>query len=93
MSTDTSSAQSPRDVRDIETWLIGHIANELKREGRSIDPTEPLVILGLDSVSAVTITGELEQWLGIRVSPTVPWDYPTIRELAIHLVAELERAQ
>jgi len=85
------ASATPRAATDIEVWLVGHIANELKLDGGNLDPTEPFVNLGLDSVSAVTITGDLEQWLGIRVSPTVPWDYPTIRELAAHLAGELAR--
>ena len=77
----------------IEDWLVKHLATELKLEASQIDPCRPFVDLGLDSVSAVAITGDLEQWLEIRVSPTLAWDYPTIRDLAAHLAGELSKAK
>ena len=40
---------------------------------------------GLDSAAAVGITGELEQWLGRRLSPTLVYSYPTIATLAHHI--------
>jgi acyl carrier protein len=78
-----------RTVADIEAWLVAHLADELKLSMDELDPTQPFASYGLDSVSAVTITGDLEQWLGIRVPATAAWDYPSILELARYLAAQV----
>src|SRR5207249_4393273 len=50
-----------------------------------IDVREPLAHYGLDSVQAVSMAGELEDWLGRSLSPTLAYDYPSIHALAQHL--------
>ena len=40
---------------------------------------------GIDSLALVSISGELEDWLGQPVSPTLLYSYPTIATLAGHL--------
>ncbi len=40
---------------------------------------------GLDSSSAVVMTGDLENFVGLEVEATVPYDYPTIEALAKYL--------
>ena len=35
----------------------------------------------------MTLVGDLEVWLGRRLSPTVFWNYPTISDLAAHLAS------
>ena len=39
----------------------------------------------MDSVHAMMMTGDLEEHLGLRLSPTVTWDHPTIDALSSHL--------
>ena len=54
------------------------------RQGRagSFTVDTPLAELGLDSVYALTLCGDIEDEYGLDVDPTIVWDYPTIRELA-----------
>lgn len=67
---------------EIETWLIGRVAEETGAAPDSIDPTLPFARLGLDSAAAVGLTDELEELLGFAVDPTLIFEYPTIRKLA-----------
>ena len=69
----------------IEAWLVRAVAKSLRIDDKQIDPQRPLSDFGIDSVAAVELSGDLEQWLGKDVSPTVVWDYPTIAQLAAHL--------
>jgi acyl carrier protein len=69
----------------IETWLVRAIARSLRVGPHEIDPARRFVELGIDSVAAVELSGDLEAWLGREVAPTVVWDYPTIALLAAHL--------
>ena len=41
--------------------------------------------VGLSSMDAVVLTGELQDDLGRPLSPTLAWDYPNPRALAQHL--------
>ena len=69
----------------ISAWLMEHIATQLKLPVDRIDPRQPFVDYGLDSVQAVNLTAELENWLGRSLTPTLIWDYPTIADLADYL--------
>ncbi|MEM8808096.1 MAG: beta-ketoacyl synthase N-terminal-like domain-containing protein [Cyanobacteria bacterium P01_G01_bin.38] len=69
----------------IEAWLVTRIASYLKVEPTEIEPQEPFSSHGLDSATAVSLSGELETWLARPLSPTLIYDYPTIARLARHL--------
>jgi len=71
----------------IAAWLISKITDHLKISNNEIDIREPFSVYGLDSISIVNLSGQLENWLGCQVSPTVFYDYPTIEALAQHLEA------
>jgi acyl carrier protein len=74
--------------RDIEEWLTDYLAPLLKIPSDRIDPRRPFAEYGLDSLAAVTLSGDLERWLGVQLSPTLAWDYPTIQSLARHLAEQ-----
>lgn len=50
-----------------------------------VDIHQPFAEFGLNSVEAVNLVGDLEQWLGRQLADTLAWDYPTIEALAKHL--------
>jgi acyl carrier protein len=72
---------------EIESWLIATVAAYLERSPEEIDPRDSFESHGLDSVSAVALSGDLQTWLGRSMGPTVAWDYPSIRQLARHLAS------
>lgn len=69
----------------IQDWLIAHLASELRVQSQEIDVREPFANYGLTSAVAVGLSGELEEWMGLELSPTLLWEYPTIETLAQHL--------
>jgi acyl carrier protein len=73
---------------DIRTWLLGKLRQELD-SGEVLDPTRPLADYGLDSMSAISVTADLEDWLEVELDPTMFFDNPTIDELARFLEDEL----
>jgi acyl transferase domain-containing protein/acyl-CoA synthetase (AMP-forming)/AMP-acid ligase II/pimeloyl-ACP methyl ester carboxylesterase/acyl carrier protein len=81
--------QETRDVNQttqkITTWLVTNIAQRLDVSPSEIDIREPLASYGLDSVQAVRLSAELEDWLGRKLLPTLAYDYPTIEALANYL--------
>lgn len=71
----------------LQTWLVARIASMLEMDAASIDPRQPFTYYGLGSVQAVSLTGDLEDFLGRKLAPTLAWDYPTIELLANHLAS------
>ncbi len=66
----------------VQDWLINYVAKELNVDPPSINPTHTFDQLGLDSVTTVALTGELEGVLGRSLSPSLSYDYPSIAALA-----------
>jgi acyl carrier protein len=75
----------PPTEEEIKTWLITNIASVVNMEPSRIDVRQTFDNYGLDSLQAVSLSGDLETWLGREISPTVVWDYPTVEQLARHL--------
>ncbi len=71
--------------KNIQAWIVDNLALRLGISPQSIDAEEPFVNYGLDSVQAVRLSTELEDWLGVKLSPTLAYDYPTIASLASYL--------
>ncbi len=76
--------QTSQSIEAIEAWLISNIRAQLA-SSEEIDIRQPLVQYGLSSLAAVGISGDLQEWLGREISPTILYDYPTIESLAQHL--------
>lgn len=82
---------SKRSLSEIETWLTDQIATKARADRRLIDPQQPFSSFGIDSVRAVSLVGEMEEWIGRELSPTLLYDYPTIDTLAKHLANEVSQ--
>lgn len=72
-------------TKAIEAWLVAQLSDTLNLPAEQIDIHRPFVSFGMDSAQAVGLSGELEEWLGRTLSPTLVWDYPTIESLALFL--------
>jgi len=70
---------------EIQDWLVVYLSNELKIASDKIDVKTPFDRYGLSSMKAVLMTGEMEEWLGRTLDPTLAYDYPTVESLAQHL--------
>jgi acyl transferase domain-containing protein/acyl carrier protein len=81
-----------KSAPDVRAWLVERVAGKLRVPPEQLDPREPLARYGLDSLTAVQLAGELEQWLGRPLSPVLVYDYPTIDALAEHLAGADETA-
>lgn len=77
------------DVRkttdSIQEWITFYLANLLDMQPDDVDSETPFESYGLDSAAAVAMTGDLEDWLGYELEPTLVYDYPTIEKLASYL--------
>jgi acyl carrier protein len=80
-----SAGISTHTKEEIQAWLISNIAALVEIDPQTIDIHKPLEYYGMDSMQAMHLSGDLADWLGSQLSPTVVWDYPTIELLASHL--------
>jgi acyl-CoA synthetase (AMP-forming)/AMP-acid ligase II/acyl carrier protein len=66
-------------VRDwLKAWLIARvgIAPDEIQLSKQFDE------YGLDSLTAVELSGELEDWSGVELTPTNAWEHPSIQSMA-----------
>ena len=73
-------------VEELRGWLRTWVAQTTGLSAEEITDTKPLENFGLSSRDAVVLSGELENLLGIKLEPTVAYEYPTIAQLADRLV-------
>jgi len=81
-----TSEQSPlrvaRTAAEIRGWIVEQVAQSLKVYDSEVDPAAPLDSLGIDSLTAIGMTGGLAAYLGRDVPATLMWDYATINAIA-----------
>ena len=65
-------------VDSFKSWLIDWMVRELGIDRSNIDPSQAFLSYGMDSVQAMTMVGDIEAKLGLRLPPTLAWDYPDI---------------
>jgi len=100
-ATATGDGELLRQLQEIpEAQQVGFVTEFLQREVqgflRLAQPpaaTSRFLDLGTDSLMAVELRNRLFGQFGGKfdISPTAVFDYPTIRELAEHLVSQLEQ--
>ena len=84
---ETSTTQS---AEKIQSWLVSYLAELLEIDSAEVDETDPFDRYGLDSSATMSMTADLEEWLGLELEPMVFYDYPTIERLSQYLAGELE---
>jgi acyl carrier protein len=70
-------------------WLTLKFADWLEVPVEDLDSRQPISSYGLDSISAVTLSVQLEEELGIELDTAVLWERPTLESLAEHLSESL----
>ena len=74
---------------EVLAWLTLKFANWLEVPAEELDSRKPISSYGLDSISAVTLSVQLEEELDIELDTAVLWDRPTLTSLAEHLTESL----
>jgi acyl carrier protein len=69
----------------IREWCVKYLTRTLDLSDRVIDPDVNFARLGLDSANSVYLIVELEDWLGLDLTPDLVFEHPTISELARYL--------
>jgi acyl carrier protein len=83
-------AENPSEAA-IREWCVAYLARALDLPDQTIDPEMTFARMGLDSANSVFLIVELEDWLGLELTPELLFEHPTIGELARHLAARAGR--
>lgn len=67
------------------------VAKEMRVEPQTLDPQQKFTSYGLDSIVALSVSGDLEDLTQLELEPTLLWDYPTLNALAEYIVSQLEQ--
>jgi phthiocerol/phenolphthiocerol synthesis type-I polyketide synthase A len=84
------SQMAAQDVlSELEAGLRAILARELRMSEAELDLNRPFAELGLNSVMAMSVRRETEQFVGIELSATMLFNHPTIVTLAAYLAKKL----
>jgi acyl carrier protein len=87
-----SSIQHParldQAAERIETWLLEWLMARLGLDTAEISRDRPFAEFGVDSLTAVELSQELEDEFKIPLPPIVAWNYPTPATLARYLAEQ-----
>jgi acyl carrier protein len=83
-------AEHPSEAA-IRDWCAEYLARTLDLPDHTVDPEMTFARLGLDSANSVFLIVELEDWLGLELTPDLLFEHPTISELARHLAMRAGR--
>jgi len=83
-------SRQPRTKLEIQNWLVSYLSSMLFVEASEIDIETPFDRYGLDSATAIGLTGDLEDWLAVDLEPTLIYDYPSVEALSEHITEQFE---
>jgi len=75
---------SETEIRD---WCVAYIRRIVDDPAIAVGPEASFAEMGLDSATSAYFIVELEEWLGTELEPELVFEYPTIADLARHIVA------
>ncbi len=87
--------QMPADQAqsELENGLRTILARELQLPEAEFELDRPFAEMGLNSVMAMSVRRETEQFVGFELSVTMLWNHPTVESLATYLVKKLFPAE
>ncbi|MCQ4167702.1 SDR family NAD(P)-dependent oxidoreductase, partial [Tahibacter sp. P2K] len=69
----------------VHAQVLACLASSLRVDTQAIDPDESFADYGLDSILGVRTAGEINQALGIELTTTSLFDYPSVSRLSAHI--------
>ena len=77
-----------RAAERIEAWLLEWLVGRLALDSADVASDRPFAEFGVDSLTAVELSHELEQQFNVPLPPIVAWNYPTPAALARYLAEQ-----
>jgi acyl-CoA synthetase (AMP-forming)/AMP-acid ligase II/acyl carrier protein len=77
-----------RAAEQIEEWLLQWLVARLSMDPATVSRDRPFAEFGVDSLTAVELSQELEDEFGVALPAIVAWNYPTPAALARYLAEQ-----
>ncbi|RPF40442.1 acyl transferase domain-containing protein [Streptomyces sp. Ag109_G2-6] len=79
----------PERLAALEAVIRESVSHVVRLSVSRVDVDVPLRSIGIDSVMSLELRNRLERELGVRLSATLIWNYPTVREMAPFLARNM----
>jgi acyl carrier protein len=83
-----SPIEVDRAAERIEEWLLNWLMNRLSMDAADISRDRPFAEFGVDSLTAVELSQELEDEFKVPLPAIVAWNYPTPAALSRYLAEQ-----
>lgn len=84
MSSVLSTADSVPTVEMVTTKITELLMETLNVESSELDTSKPFTAYGLDSLDALIVVGDIEDWLGVDLPTTLLWDCANVDEVVAY---------
>jgi acyl carrier protein len=74
---------------EIHQWCVAYVARVLNQPVDRVGADTPFDNFGLDSAMSVEMIVELEQAMGVEISPTLLFEQTSIAKVASHLASKV----
>jgi thioester reductase-like protein len=81
-STRTQDTENGSKIRQ---WLRNTLSSRLSIPLSRLGDQRPFIELGLDSRQGIIMVGDLERWMGVKLSASILYDHPSIDQVVRHL--------
>jgi acyl carrier protein len=83
-----SAIEIDRAAERIETWLLEWLVERVGLDPSEVERNRPFAEYGVDSLTSVELSHELEAEFGVELTPIVAWNHPTPEALARYLAGQ-----
>lgn len=83
-----TASDAPQLKKIIESWMAEWLVARAGVTPMEVSVDTPFTEYGLDSMTAVELSGETEDWTGVTMTPDVAWENPTIASLSKYIAEE-----
>ncbi|MCH7727094.1 MAG: AMP-binding protein [Planctomycetes bacterium] len=84
-----STAELDQLADRIELFMLDWLIKRAALPAEDVHRDRPFAEFGMDSLTAVELSQELEDWLQVHLTPVVAWNYPTPMALARYLAEQV----
>lgn len=88
---DCTMISNDASVQAVESFLIHAIARFTKQSPEQIAPNAVMIDLGLKSIDAVLLSGEVEDHFRIELDPSTIFEHDTLDSFTREIVVRLAR--
>jgi acyl carrier protein len=88
LSPRAASVELDRAAEGIEAWMLQWLMARLALDPAEVQRDRPFAEYGVDSLTAVELSHELEEQFEVPLPPIVAWNYPTPSALARYIAQE-----